>query len=82
MTGRGRAAKQATPPEQPDNQLAELLCQLDEFLRSPRPAVTSALLDFMKERGHPHPGFAACNLIDDLSFTAYRYRHPETGQDH
>jgi len=31
----------------------------------------------MKERGHPHPGFAACNLIDDLSFTAYRYRHPD-----
>jgi len=24
--------------------------------------------------GHPHPGFAACNLIDDLSFTAFSYR--------
>jgi hypothetical protein len=36
----------------------------------------------MKERGHPHPGFAACNLIDELSFTAYQYRHPDSHQDH
>jgi hypothetical protein len=28
----------------------------------------------MRHRGHPHPGFAACNLIDDLSFTAFSYR--------
>jgi len=28
----------------------------------------------MRRHGHPHPGFAACNLIDDLSFTAFSYR--------
>ena len=28
----------------------------------------------MRRRGHPHPGLAACNLIDDLCFTAFGYR--------
>ena len=28
----------------------------------------------MRRRGHPHPGLAACNLIDDLCFTAFSYR--------
>jgi hypothetical protein len=28
----------------------------------------------MPHRGHTHPKFTACNLIDDLSFTAYATR--------
>jgi hypothetical protein len=53
--------------------LADLLGELDAFLRSGHP-VTGQLTEFMRRRGHPHPGFAACNLIDDLSFTAFSYR--------
>ena len=53
--------------------LADLLGELDAFLRSGHP-VTGQLTEFMRHRGHPHPGFAACNLIDDLSFTAFSYR--------
>jgi len=53
--------------------LADLLGELDAFLRSGHP-VTDQLTGFMRRRGHPHPGFAACNLIDDLSFTAFGYR--------
>jgi hypothetical protein len=28
----------------------------------------------MTRRGHARPGFTVCNLIDDLSFTAYTAR--------
>jgi hypothetical protein len=53
--------------------LADLLGELDAFLRSGHP-VRDHLTEFMRHRGHSHPGFAACNLIDDLSFTAFSYR--------
>ena len=53
--------------------IAELLGELDTFLRSGHP-VSDQLTEFMRRRGHPHPGLAACNLIDDLSFTAFSYR--------
>jgi hypothetical protein len=53
--------------------LADLLGELDAFLRSSQP-VGGQLTKFMRHRGHPHPGFAACNLIDDLCFTAFSYR--------
>ncbi len=53
--------------------LADLLGELDAFLRSGQP-VGSQLTEFMQRRGHPHPGLAACNLIDDLCFTAFGYR--------
>lgn len=54
-------------------ELAELLTGLDEFLRSGT-AATSALTEFLASRGHAHPGFAAGNLIDEVSFTAYWLR--------
>ena len=53
--------------------IADLLGELDAFLRSGHP-VGDQLTGFMRRHGHPHPGFAACNLIDDLSFTAFSYR--------
>ena len=53
--------------------LADLLGELDAFLRSGHP-VSDQITEFMRHRGHPHPGLAACNLIDDLSFTAFSYR--------
>ena len=53
--------------------IADLLGELDTFLRSGHP-VGDQLTEFMRRRGHPHPGLAACNLIDDLSFTAFSYR--------
>lgn len=49
-------------------ELASLLARLDEFLRSGDPA-TSALTSYLAIRGEPRPGFAACNLIDEVSFT-------------
>jgi len=52
---------------------ADLLGELDAFLRSGHP-VGDQLTEFMRRRGHPHPGLAACNLIDDLCFTAFSYR--------
>ena len=53
--------------------LAELLGEIDEFLRSGT-EVTDLLTVFMTSRGRIHPGFQACNLIDDLSFTAHHIR--------
>lgn len=53
--------------------IADLLGELDAFLRSGHP-VSDQLTEFMRRRGHPHPGLAACNLIDDLCFTASGYR--------
>ena len=53
--------------------IADLLGELDAFLRSGHQA-GDQLTEFMRRHGHPHPGLAACNLIDDLSFTAFSYR--------
>jgi hypothetical protein len=53
--------------------LAELLSEIDEFLRSGTD-VTNLLTNFMTRLGRTHPGFRACNLIDDLSFTAHHIR--------
>jgi hypothetical protein len=70
------------PPEEPTTiaypigslvHLAELLGEIDEFLRSGTD-VTDLLAVFMTRRGHTHPGFRICNLIDDLSFTAHHIR--------
>ena len=57
-----------------DKRLAELLAPLDEFLRSPDLPVAELLAEFMKRRGSQHAAFDACNLIDNLCFTAHRYR--------
>lgn len=54
--------------------LTELLVEIDEFLRSGTD-VTDLLTVFMTRLGRTHPGFRACNLIDDLSFTARHIRH-------
>jgi hypothetical protein len=53
--------------------LTALLTTIDEFLRS-SPAVTAGLAEFLRGRGSRFPGFEACNLIDELSFTALGYR--------
>jgi len=53
--------------------LAELLGEIDEFFRSGTD-VTDLLTVFMTRLGRTHPGFRACNLIDDLSFTAHHIR--------
>jgi hypothetical protein len=55
------------------NHLADQIGELDAFLRSGQP-VGGQLTEFMRRRGHPHPGLAAGNLIDDLCFTAFGYR--------
>jgi hypothetical protein len=54
-------------------QLADLLTELDEFLRSGG-GVAEHLALFLAHHGHTHPGFAACNLIDEASFTAAHLR--------
>jgi hypothetical protein len=73
--------EQSAPAEQDTNALppesvaalARLLCELDQFLRSGGP-VADDLAGFLRQRGARHPGFAACNLIDELCFTAARFR--------
>lgn len=52
--------------------LARLLTTIDEFLRSPHMAARLAV--FLSAPGNPHPGYDACLLIDDVSFTAARLR--------
>jgi hypothetical protein len=54
--------------------LAELLTQMDEFLRS-SPLIADDLAGFLASRDHSHPGFAAFNLIDNVSFTALWLRN-------
>jgi hypothetical protein len=68
-----------TMPAASVSELAALLTTLDEFLRS-GPPVGDALAGFLASRGARFPGFDACNLTDDLSFTALRFRRlaPET----
>jgi hypothetical protein len=60
--------------------LADLLTELDEFLRSGGTVATN-LADFLARNGHTHPGFAACNLIDHVSFTAADLRKLTHGLD-
>lgn len=58
-----------------DNSLASLagfLTTVDEFLRSPH--MSARLAAFLSATGHQHPGYGACLLIDDVSFTAARLR--------
>jgi hypothetical protein len=74
----------AEPPQDPEPEtfgfpieslrhLADLLGELDEFLRS-GVDVTLLLTQFKQRKGHREPDFAACCLIDDLCFTAYGTR--------
>jgi hypothetical protein len=60
-------------------ELAQLLTDADEFLRS-SPAVASELEHFLARRGHRFPGFAASNFIDDVSFTALWLRNLTSGK--
>ena len=53
-------------------ELARLLTIIDEFLRSPH--MPARLTAFLSATGHEHPGYDACLLIDDVSFTALRLR--------
>ena len=64
---------QITLPAASVIQLADLLTELDEFLRSGG-GVADHLAGFLAHRGHTHAGFAACNLIDEASFTAAHLR--------
>lgn len=54
--------------------LTHLLGVLDEFLRSSR-RITEDLADFLGHHGSHDPGYDACILTDELSFTALTYRH-------
>jgi len=49
--------------------LGELLTEIDAFLRCGN-GVAGKPADFYAVRGHPHPRFAAANLIDAVCFTA------------
>jgi hypothetical protein len=53
--------------------LAELLGEIDQFFHSGTDVI-DLLTAFMTRHGHNHPDFRACNLIDDLCFTAHRIR--------
>ena len=65
------------PPPESVAALACLLCELDEFLRSGGPAADD-LAGFLRQRGDRYPGFTACNLIDELCFTAAQFRRLAT----
>jgi hypothetical protein len=56
--------------------LAGFLTTVDEFLRSPH--MSARLTAFLSAAGHQHPGYDACLLIDDVSFTAARLRQIAT----
>ncbi|MDA8322944.1 MAG: hypothetical protein M0030_24490 [Actinomycetota bacterium] len=60
--------------------LAELLTQLDDFLRS-SPLAADDLADFLGARHRASPDFSANNLIDDVSFTAAHLRAIASGID-
>ena len=60
--------------------LAELLTQLDEFLRS-SPTIAADLADFLAARHRASPEFAASNIIDDVSFAAAHLRAITNGID-
>jgi hypothetical protein len=75
MTSRKTAV---TLPAASAAELAALLGTLDEFLRS-SPRVADDLARFLSSRGARFPGFDACNLIDELSFTALSFRRLAAG---
>lgn len=52
--------------------LADLLTQIDEFLRSSD--ARTGLADFLASRGRTHPRYDACLMIDQVSLTAARLR--------
>lgn len=60
--------------------LAELLTQLDDFLRR-SPLTADDLAAFLGARHHASPGFSANNLIDDVNFTAAHLRAITSGID-
>jgi hypothetical protein len=60
--------------------LAELLTELDQFLRSGA-LIADELVEFLRRRGRHHPGLDAYTLIDEVSFTAARYRRLTEGID-
>jgi hypothetical protein len=73
MNGPGRRKAAVTLTAAEASGLAALLTTIDEFLRS-SPNVTAGLAAFLGSRGSRFPEFEACNLIDELSFTALGYR--------
>src|SRR5438445_7056604 len=73
MTCRHPSGPENTPPGGNLTELTDLLTTLDEFLRS-SPRVSADLAAFMASGGHPHPGYAASLLINEVSFTALRLR--------
>jgi hypothetical protein len=80
MTSPRRRKDAFTLPAVEAASLAALLTTIDEFLRS-SPAVTAGLAEFLRARGARFPGFEACNLVDELSFTALGYRSRLAGGD-
>ena len=70
-----RPGHQRTPPGTRPS--ARLLCEPDEFLRSGGPAAAD-LAGFLRQRGDRYPGFAACDLLDELCFTAAQFRRLAT----
>lgn len=69
---------QTTLPAASVIELADLLTELDEFLRSGS-IIAQELASFLARRGHSHPRFAVGNLIDELSFTALHLRNLTDG---
>ena len=49
--------------------LADVLAEVDEFLRS-GDVVLTGLADFLASRGRQHPRYDACTMIDEVSFAA------------
>lgn len=68
-----RPARTSTVPGDSMMQLAQLLGDLDEFLRSDQVFIEE-LAAFLHHRGTPQPRFAAFNLVDELCFTAAHLR--------
>ncbi len=58
--------------------LASLLTDVDQFLRCGNGA--AMLAEYCALRGDPHPGYAACTLIDHVSFTAASLRRQAASQ--
>ncbi|MFI5783808.1 hypothetical protein [Nocardia sp. NPDC051570] len=68
--------QQSIPDDDPD--LAALLTTLDEFLRSRELPVGELLIEFFAVHGSTRPASDAYTLVDNLSFTAHRYRRQAT----
>ncbi len=80
MTGPRRRKAAITLTAAEVASLAALLTTIDEFLRS-SPDVTAGPAGFLRARGARFPRFEACNLVDELSFTALGYRSRLAGGD-